>query len=156
MQATYGKQKYGFGWRYIYCNFPPDILKLVGLTPAEAKEMRRKDLNEKVRPVLEFLGFKFPKPYKVECFITKIENGASTEIGRRYISLRGNDVHDDEKARTFSLDKVLKHLFPKNNAEDPEHRNIRKAIWDAYHRRKDKKGTTQVISLETNAEAIMP
>lgn len=144
MQATHGNRKFVVGWKYNH-SLPPDLLKAVGLTPSTAKAMKKKDLREKLRPILELLGMDFPYPSKVECFVLELKDGQNEEIGRRYISLRGDDGHDDEKARTFSLDKVLKYVFAGSARSNPENREIRKAIWDAYYSRKVKRCKEPVI-----------
>ena len=134
MRLTYDNQTYVVGWRYIY-SWPLELLKAVGLTPAMAKVMKQKDLRQKLRPILELIGLECPTPSRVECFIViSHEDNTSTEVGRRYISLRGHDQHDNEKARTFSLDKVLKYTFP-----GVENRPLRKAVWNTYHDRKNNK-----------------
>ena len=126
------------GWRYQN----PELERLYILYDIEASEMKGKNqveiielLNEKIKennreynltgteneaPELKCL----PKPSVTYCILSK---GKEDIIKVSKVVKHKNDPYSKEKARSYSLTKVLHDTYP-----GPENKGVRRKFWEVY------------------------
>jgi hypothetical protein len=104
-------------WRYDN----PQLDQLIqekGLTQEDVKKMP-------TRQLLQLLGIsKFPDPAMTHCIVRNEDMEIVHDV---LVKKHLRDPHSKEKARRFSLQKLLDTYYPGD-----ENKQIRKAYWDAY------------------------
>lgn len=143
---------YKVGWQYTNTVLN-GWLEFLGLKPAEAKKMKGPDLNKELEKVMKLVGAKcIPPPDITECIIYDEKNEEITraKVVRRkcegweefLCSVDGRETHDPEKARIYSLTKVLQTQYP-----GQENKELRTAFWNAYFDRKKVLASKEVVQL---------
>lgn len=138
---------YKVGWEY----HNPTLekwLAYLGVTQSEVRAMKgeeKEKFNTRLLGVMTLVGAKcIPAPYSTDCIIydEKGEELFRKSVKRQpceswedaLLSPDGLERHDPEKARRYSLTKVLNFAFPA--AEDDQvrtlNREIRTEVWKAY------------------------
>lgn len=77
-----------------------------------------------------FVGWQYDNPshpFKTDCIL---RNDKKEEVARVTVTKHAKDVQSKEKARRFSLGKLLKELYPGRDMK-----GLRKMFWDAYRNR---------------------
>jgi len=128
MIVVHNGQKVFVGWRYDN----PELDRLLsenGITQELARNM-----NE-VQILAAVGGKTLPKPLTTHCIFTDEDKQVidSASVTRFY-----KDPYDKDKARRYSLGKVLNALYP-----GLEGKEVRAKFWEAYIRR----GSTQPIAV---------
>jgi hypothetical protein len=143
MKVKIGEQEYVISWRFENPTLNR-ILENNGITAKRAAEIMDEKIPDPKRPgsvrrmgiegLAAMLGMKkIPIPSTTTCIIKAVgdsENEYTATVRRFPGSIqRGGgvvkgDVFDKDKARKYSLYKVLKQTFPE--------KDDRKAFWDAY------------------------
>lgn len=87
-----------------------------------------------------FVGWSYDNPNnatRTECIMKDAnKETVNTAIVKRYV----HDKHDKEKARKFSLAKLLSTTYPGR-----ENKNLRAKFWDAYIHRNENSKVKSVV-----------
>lgn len=89
--------------------------------------------------ILERIRMKgFPKPTVTKCILTNEEKEV---LNYAIVKKFPEDVHDREKARRASLNKLLREEFPNFGDEETRLQNklVRRSFWEKYLSRQEKK-----------------
>lgn len=118
MKVFKNDQVYYVRWQY-FCPKLDEMVNEAGISVQEAKDMSRKELRDRLG-----VGH-LPPPSHTQCIIEDANTGQtlSAQTVVRYY----NKPHSFETARSRSLTKALKAIFPERAEKDE-----RKAFWDVY------------------------
>lgn len=129
------------GWQYTNTVLNK-WLEFLGITPAKARKLKGPELNKQLEAVMKLVGAKcIPPPDITDCIVYNEKN---EELFRRTVkrqpcltleealeSADGLEKHDPEKARVYSLTKVLAFGFP-----GAENKEVRTSFWKGYFDRR--------------------
>ena len=76
---------------------------------------------------LLFVGWKYDNPSNAHTTVCEFKNESKEVIYSATVNRHVHDRHDKDKARKFSLDKLLKKDFPGR-----ENKQFRAEVWHAY------------------------
>lgn len=128
MIVVHNGQKVFVGWRYDN----PELDKLLsehGITQERARKMNEVEILSAVG------GKTLPKPLTTHCIFTDEDK---KEITSASVTRFYKDPYDKDKARRYSLGKVLNILYPGDIQKE-----TRAKFWEAYIRR----GSTQPVTV---------
>jgi len=151
MQVVHNEQKFKIRWQYKNTTLEK-WLDVAGIDESAVKKMTKPDLAFELRKVMRLVRAKcLPTPDITICVISNEQN---EEIAREMVRLVPGEKHDVEKARCYSLTKVLFSLFPPsfdNDERRKENKLIRTLFWKTYRERKVK----TVLQPVNKPEAVM-
>lgn len=100
-------------------------LDVLNITQAEAREVRREQIEEMTEKIMKLTGHKCIPPADITHCILYDEN--KEQLCDVTVELQKGDKHNPERARTYSLTKALWEVFGGD-----QHKQLRTEVWRAY------------------------